>query len=117
MPKPSLVVRSLWLLVLLAGCGKHGTGDPTSCEAVGAKVRAVSRAELDAQRDLPAATRHGADLALGPVESEIAKRCRDTRWPADVRDCIIKGETGAQLAACARALTPDQRGAPATPNR
>jgi len=105
------VLRSLWLVVLVAACGKHGAKDPAPCEAVGAKVRTVARAELDAVKDLPDATRHDAELQLGPLEGAVARTCRDQHWPDAVRGCMVGASTGAALQTCASSLTAEQRGA------
>jgi hypothetical protein len=105
------VVRSLWLVVLVAACGKHATSDPTSCPAVGAKVRSVANAELAARADLAPTTRRDAQLQLGPLEHEVTVTCRDQGWPTEVRTCLVGATTGLELKACAAVLTPEQRGA------
>jgi hypothetical protein len=107
--KTEVVVRSLWLLLLVAACGKHGAGDPARCEAVGARVRTLARADLDANTALAAARRHDAELQLGPLESEVARVCRDTSWPVETRRCMVAAASGAALESCAAALTPKQR--------
>jgi hypothetical protein len=104
------VVRTLWLVVLVAACGKQGAKDPAPCDAVGAKVRAVANIELEAATGLPAATRHDAQLELGPLESEVAKTCRDHDWAVEVRACMVGATTGQAMKACAASLTEAQRG-------
>lgn len=108
--KNLVVVRTLWLVVLVAACGKPGSSDPAPCQAVGAKVRAVANIELDARTGLPDPTRRDAQLQLGPLESEVAKTCRDQKWSVEVRACMVGATTGQAMKACAASLSEAQRG-------
>jgi hypothetical protein len=104
------VIRSLWLVVVVAACGKTGANDPAPCDVVGAKVRTVARTELAAETDLPPTARSNAELQLGPLENEIAKTCRDQQWSVEVRKCMADATSGAAMKLCAGALSPSQRG-------
>ena len=110
-PNPSVVIRSLWLVVLVAACGKAGSNDPAPCAVVGAKVRTVARTELAAEKDLPPAQRSNAELQLGPLEHDIDKACRDQKWSVEVRKCMADATSGSAMKVCAGALSPSQRGA------
>lgn len=72
-------------------------------------MRTLARADLAANPALSPERRHDAELQLGPLESEVARVCRDTTWPVETRRCMVAATSGAALEACAAALTPKQR--------
>ena len=97
-------------LALAAGChraGDRGPGAP--CDAVGAKFAIVARAELAAQKDLPADVAGGVDGLIAPMRDGMVRACKDDKWEAAPRDCFAGAADARGMKACYEQLTAAQR--------
>ncbi len=106
-PKTSRV-RAL-VLVLAAACGTREPAAP-ECTAVAAQLYTFAHAAL-ATAKLDDALRRQAEGQLAQVRDAVATECRDRRWSAGVRECIMRAQDRAMFEACTAQLTDDQRAA------
>lgn len=105
-----VALATLLLGVALAGCGRSDQGetkDPardelaTSCAQVGERLLAVSR---DALARIPEADRMRLQGHLGQVRNQYVATCKEQKWPAEARACLIEAATAEAFDACAQAL-------------
>lgn len=98
-------VHRLLVIALLAGC-RGGAKD--SCESVAATVQTLAHAELAAAK-VDEGTRRAVADQIPAMRDALVGVCRDGKWSAQVRACMVAAMDHAALQACESGLTDDQR--------
>jgi hypothetical protein len=98
---------SLILIAALAGCSRGG-GDGPACGAVGAKLMALAKDDLE-HNGVDEATRRAVEAQLPAMRDSIVRVCADGKWTGAVRACLVGANDRVAFEACEQQLTDAQR--------
>ena len=93
-------------MLALAAC--RGNSAAPSCEAVGAKLVALAKFELETAK-IDADARRNIDDQLPAMRDSLVNACKDSTWEPAVRTCLVNAIDHVAFEKCQRDLTSAQR--------
>lgn len=103
------ILVGMAMAAALAACGKKGGGAGGDCAAAVDHMMTVSAGGMP--KELPEDMKKQLTDMMAKAKVAITKSCQDTKWSAEVLNCIKAAKTDDEGKKCDEKLTPEQRDA------
>jgi hypothetical protein len=103
------ILVGMAMAAALTACGKKGGGASGDCAAAVDHMMTVSVASMP--KDMPEDMKKAMNDMIAKAKGAVTKSCVDTRWSAEVINCIKAAKTDEEGRKCEESLTQEQRDA------